>query len=348
MIRQQNELISVSSKQVFPWNWFKYLGIRSTSVYTKSGRKIPLRLNDIFGVKEFTRSFDVLAIPGERVKLRLSIAESEKLMAKGKTYRGKVAWPEDARPEKEAAKTKAAPVQSPVKIKAVVPKSPVKTATIKQQQQQKKPAGIVLPVRPAPVHVQQPKPPLVLRTQRHDVPTLEVVDDYDDISDLGLDFGSYSGTLVPGGVYVSVTPDEQSQTVLDRISSLVQFLEPNTDHHCTVLYSRNERHMTGEPDVVQSGYRAQITGAPSWTGHDGKLYLVLSLDSPQLEELNSMWTQLGYTQDFTPYSPHITVKTGADADQCARASVILNNFIKLHPQQCSLMFTQPKASPLRD
>lgn len=341
-------------KPEFEWNWFKYAGVRSTSVFTKSGRKIQLRLNDVFGIQEATKSFDFLALPDAGVKIRFPIPDSEKLMAKSRKYRGKVDWPDDAAneaPAKLAPKSKPQPVLKPVS-KAKTPVA-IKKPQIVLTPKSRHPVTQIL--RPSPVvglrhdpHSGRSGPQVVTPARSRHLPLLDLYEDYDDVNNLGLDFNSHSGVLIPGGVYVSVKPAAGSVLKLHRLAHLVKFLDPDEDFHCTVLYSRNENWVKGEPTAGATSFHAVVTAAVQWKGHDDKSYLVLNLESPQLVELNSSWTRLKYTQDFEPYKPHITIKTGVDAGPAGRAIVILNNFIKLHPAMCELVLDTVTVEPLRD
>lgn len=318
-------------KPELKWNWFKYAGVRSTSVFTAGGRKLRLELNDIFGVKEATKSFDLVAVTSVGVKLRLPIPDSEKLMAKSKSYRGKVEWQ-----DKPSAAT----------IKKAVPAPPQKIHLGKAVP--KKRATTLKPVSATPEESWETQPQVITPVRARKIPLLDLDEDYDDVSNLGLDFNSHSAEIVPGGVYVSVRPDAGSQLKLHRISQLVRFLDPDQDFHCTVLYSRNTNAVTAEPPAGPDTYSAEVTSALSWSGHDGAAYLVLQLDSPQLVELNTCWTRLGYTQDFNPYKPHVTLKTGLSPEVRDRALIILNNFIRLHPGSCSITFESASIEPLKD
>lgn len=328
-------------KPEFKWNWFKYAGVRSTSVFTKSGRKIQLRLNDVFGIKEATKSFDLLALPNAGTKIRFPIPDSEKLMSRSRVYRGKVDWPEDA--------PKPVPA-TPVHIPASVAKKPAIVLTKPEAGRAK---TVVL--RPSPVvglihgpHSGRTGPQVVTPPRSRQLPLLDLDEDYDDVANLGLDFNSQSGVLIPGGVYVSTSPTSDSVLRLNKLAALVKFLSPEEDFHCTVLYSRNENCVKEVPTPQATTYAATVSAAVQWKGHDDKQYLVLKLDSPQLVELNSSWTRLKYTQDFEPYAPHITLKTGVEAAAAVRALVILNNFIKLHPGMCSIVLDSVTVKPLRD
>jgi hypothetical protein len=54
---------------------------------------------------------------------------------------------------------------------------------------------------------------------------------------------------------------------------------------------------------------AFIKGIEFWDGHDGDGYLVVTLDSPDLQELNRDWAARGLVHSFPDYSPHVTLKS---------------------------------------
>jgi len=79
------------------------------------------------------------------------------------------------------------------------------------------------------------------------------------------------------------------------------------DLHCTVLYSK-----APYPDALW--YEADLNlldatpiGYEAWTGHDGKRYLVMRLESALLESMHEVFLAGGATHSFDEFKPHVTI-----------------------------------------
>lgn len=118
---------------------------------------------------------------------------------------------------------------------------------------------------------------------------------------------AYTGT---SGLYSAVTPDTSTKKFLVELSKALGFdVDPST-LHCTVMYSKD-----GQPDTADCAqdrvYRAAVSKLQHWPGHDEKGYLTLGIESPELAEEHARLKALGCVPTFDPYSPHVTIWSGA-------------------------------------
>jgi hypothetical protein len=113
------------------------------------------------------------------------------------------------------------------------------------------------------------------------------------------------------GTYVCVLPDAKSKINLGHIAKALGVPLSDEDFeelHSTVMYSKGHfaRDLSIKPDQK---FVAFIKGIEFWDGHDGDGYLVVTLDSPDLQELNRDWAARGLVHSFPDYSPHVTLKS---------------------------------------
>lgn len=110
------------------------------------------------------------------------------------------------------------------------------------------------------------------------------------------------------GLYASMIPDEDSVARILGICEVLN-LKPQVDElHVTVIYSKKA------PDDLQAVQEIQaptvdayVTGVSHWKGHDDSTYIVLSLMSERLAELNAQYHAAGAEATFIPYAPHVTL-----------------------------------------
>lgn len=134
---------------------------------------------------------------------------------------------------------------------------------------------------------------------------------------------SISGEIVEGGVYASVKPTGTCVMKYRMLLDVVHPIEPIREKlHCTVLYSRNKTGATGHTES-KNAYAAQFKEFIWWPGHDKKGYLVAVLESPDLRKANRDWHELGYSEEFDTYTPHITIRKNISKVQAEKAADIL-------------------------
>lgn len=81
------------------------------------------------------------------------------------------------------------------------------------------------------------------------------------------------------------------------------------EQHCTVVYSKT---CVRNPDTAlpaASPARPKVSRLEFWEGHDKDGYLVAKLVDPKLIERHKFWLSEGAVHSFSPYEPHITLKT---------------------------------------
>lgn len=157
---------------------------------------------------------------------------------------------------------------------------------------------------------------------------------------------SLSGEIVEGGVYSSVKPIGTCAMKFKMLLNSINNLEPeHSKTHCTVLYSSNKNKVSGQPKS-RNVYGASIKEFTHWVGHDGKIYLVALLDSPELQAAFRDWQALGYTSDYKDYKPHITIKKGLSESEANEAVDLLTLEYFKHP--FVMTFGEQTVEPLRD
>ena len=113
------------------------------------------------------------------------------------------------------------------------------------------------------------------------------------------------------GTYVCVLPDARSKINLGYIAKALGVPLRDEDFeelHSTVMYSKGHspHDLSIQPDQK---FVAFIKDIEFWDGHDGDGYLVVTLDSPDLQALHKEWIARGLVHSFPDYSPHVTLKS---------------------------------------
>jgi len=133
-------------------------------------------------------------------------------------------------------------------------------------------------------------------------------------------------SFYPKGVYIDLKLTESSYNELSKyindISSKIQNIKPNTDLHCTLIYSKKEHNEEIKPQEYQC---TAIPKTLSLFG-ENKDTLVLELNSDCLKQRNKyLMDKYNFISDFKEYKPHITL-----AYECSNIDVNgieLPNFI---------------------
>lgn len=127
----------------------------------------------------------------------------------------------------------------------------------------------------------------------------------------------YTGS---NGLYSAVTPTTSSSREISTFCREANLQDINPDH-CTVMYSETAVNNVNEAKLfTRSVYKAVAIKLKWWPGHDKKGYLVLVLDSPELQEEHNRLKDLGAVPTFNEYVPHITLKEGATFQSRAEAT----------------------------
>ena len=82
------------------------------------------------------------------------------------------------------------------------------------------------------------------------------------------------------------------------------------DLHVTVMYSKTAISVY---DVIKADHKfyteTNAIGVEYWDGHNGDGYLVVKVESSDLQQLHNKWKQCGAVPTFEDYTPHMTLKT---------------------------------------
>lgn len=111
------------------------------------------------------------------------------------------------------------------------------------------------------------------------------------------------------GGYWAVLPDSRSELILRQIATCIMDVEDLHDLHCTLAYDKTNPETLAQPDHTTQ-FHATVCGVDIYGDEDR--VLVLLLNSPDLEAEHKRIHACGAAKfDFTPYSPHVSLKYGA-------------------------------------
>ena len=85
-----------------------------------------------------------------------------------------------------------------------------------------------------------------------------------------------------------------------------------SDPHLTVIWSKpaiSKRDILGVCDDLCKQYHAKITNATYWEGHGKIGYIVLNVESDDLNTLHELLVKMGAVHSHKTYEPHITIAT---------------------------------------
>lgn len=110
----------------------------------------------------------------------------------------------------------------------------------------------------------------------------------------------------PDGIFAKVIPTTESiLKIKRRFKSLNPLMD---DLHCTAMYSKTPVSSVELPNIDKhERYDAVGTELVWWEGHDKEGYLVLKLDSKQLNVLNKKFRDAGLSGTFSDYKAHVTL-----------------------------------------
>lgn len=131
-----------------------------------------------------------------------------------------------------------------------------------------------------------------------------------DFTGFSEDAGMYSRLIPIGG--------KEKNAVTNLITSNPPPFKINeyfNDPHLTVIWSRIALNRNDILSVCPRGrrYGAFVTGVTYWSGHNNVGYVVLNIDSSDIQELHELLIKLGAQHSFNSFEPHITVATGVGA-----------------------------------
>lgn len=109
----------------------------------------------------------------------------------------------------------------------------------------------------------------------------------------------------PNGIFVRANPTVDSYKILFHVFPQTDMYQ---DMHCTVMYSEKANPRAYLPIISKdTRYDAKADHLEHWPGHDGQGYVVLVLDSPDLQKLHKMFRDQGFEPTFPEYKPHVSL-----------------------------------------
>ena len=77
--------------------------------------------------------------------------------------------------------------------------------------------------------------------------------------------------------------------------------------------------------------KAKVSGVTSWEGHDKDGYIVLELESVDLERRHKEWLKAGASHSFDDYRAHITLAKNLDLNKAEAVVQEMDTYFKAHP-----------------
>ena len=149
------------------------------------------------------------------------------------------------------------------------------------------------------------------------------------------------------GLYASMVPDEDSVERIMGVCEELGFKPDISTLHVTVMYSKKAPDdLDAVAQVEAESAVAYITGVTHWKGHNDATYIVLSLMSERLAELNAQLTATGAEPTFIPYAPHVTIHKQDDELDEATVERIKEFNKTLAAEYNKLTFTQLRVGDL--
>jgi len=113
----------------------------------------------------------------------------------------------------------------------------------------------------------------------------------------------------PYGIFVKVTPTNNSIRRLCGYFYEFEYDYPLLDDfHCTTLYTDKPAYDIELPIIDKDArYKATAKKLLHWPGQEGKGYIVLELESPELKELHKKFVDAGFKPNFPDYTPHVSL-----------------------------------------
>jgi hypothetical protein len=122
------------------------------------------------------------------------------------------------------------------------------------------------------------------------------------------DFVNEAMVSCPHGIFAKAIPTSDS---LLKIKKRFGHLEPLVDDlHTTVMFSKTPCDDVDLPHIDKhERYSAVGVQLTFWEGHDKEGYIVLLLDSPDLQSLHTKFVLAGLKGSYDTYLPHVTLVT---------------------------------------
>lgn len=143
------------------------------------------------------------------------------------------------------------------------------------------------------------------------------------------------------GLYVSCLasiPDQVDKNNLNLIRQKLgvpdEFENKHEDeYHISIIVAPGQvADLDAAEEKKDNGpFRVEGNKLVYWTGHNGKTYLVLELESEDLQELHQKWVDLGFKHSFPEYRPHMTLMKNFDPEGKDDLIEKINGFLQTNP-----------------
>ncbi len=147
------------------------------------------------------------------------------------------------------------------------------------------------------------------------------------------------------GVYVFVTPTEETAKLLYEIAEALGFTPDPSKFHVTVMYSK--KAPTEIHTYSSKIHNATLDKVEVFTGHDDKSYLAAQLKSDSLQFLHKSWCKRGAKHSFDSLMPHVTLWGDVEVTPHLTTRVdAINKRLERKPRICK--FHRETAVDLKD
>lgn len=129
-----------------------------------------------------------------------------------------------------------------------------------------------------------------------------------------------------------------------------KFNEYFNDPHLTVIWSKiavGKGDILGICDYCRC-YKSTVTNVKYWEGHNKVGYIVLSVESSDIQDLHELLLKLGAVHSHNTYEAHVTIASGVGAlnSEIRNWMEVVNAKLRIKPMP--LLFTSLSFSDLFD
>jgi hypothetical protein len=147
------------------------------------------------------------------------------------------------------------------------------------------------------------------------------------------------------GLYSAVYPEPPSKKKLTEFCKILDLSYKDQGVHCTVMYAKeNKAREEDASQFILPKYRAHASKVTWWEGHDKEGYLVLLLESEDLQKEHTRLRKAGSTPTYQEYRPHITLCS--PCEKPGKYKIKLAN-LSLRRNPFSLVLSNQMVEPLK-
>lgn len=170
----------------------------------------------------------------------------------------------------------------------------------------------------------------------------------------GIDFSGFSERA---GMYSKLIP--MSGKEKNAISNLIlksgavpfRINEFFTDPHLTVIWSKSVVSRCEIQSICESNcqrYLGHATSVSYWEGHGKVGYIVLNINSPDIQDLHELLIKMGAVHSHNSYEPHVTIASNVGAINSEIRNWIASVNEKLKRKALPISFSSMSFSDLYD